>query len=186
MPSDDILLDTEDKMDKAVDYFRKELRGIRTGRASPALVEHLKVEYYGSPTDLRQLASIAAPEPSLLVIKPFDPSGIKDIERAILASELGITPMSDGKLIRLPIPSLSVERRKQLANQLKKMAEAARVAIRNLRRDANKLVDQEKEGGEMPEDAAATCKDEVQKLTDTYGKQVDTLLDEKTNEIMES
>src|SRR5512133_4374727 len=125
MPIDEILLETEDKMDKAVDYFHKELRGIRTGRASAGLVEHIKVEYYGSPTDLRQLASIAVPEPSLSVIKPFDPASVKEIERAIQASDLGITPASDGKIIRLPVPPLSGDRRAKLAAQVKKMAEAA-------------------------------------------------------------
>ena len=186
MPKDDILLEAEEKMDKAVDYFRKEVRGIRTGRASTALVDHLKVEYYGSPTDLRQLAAIAVPEPDMIVIKPFDPATIKDIERAIQASELGITPIGDGKLIRLPIPPLSTERRKQIAGQLKKMAEAARVTIRNVRRDANKDTEAEKEAGEMPEDDADNCKEEIQKLTDQYGKQIDQVLAEKNKEILES
>lgn len=186
MPMDDILLENEDKMDKAVDYLRKELRGIRTGRASTALVEFLKVDYYGSPTDLRQLASIAVPEPGMIVIKPFDPASIKDIDRAIQASELGITPLSDGKVIRLPVPALSTERRKSIASQIKKLAEHARVTIRNIRRDANKQAEQEKDSGDMPEDDADKCKEEIQKLTDQYSKQIDTLLEEKSQEIMDS
>ena len=124
MVSDDILMEAEEHMDAAVDYLRKEFRGIRTGRASIGLVDHIKVDYYGSPTDLRQLVSIATPEANLIVIKPFDPSSIKDIEKAIYASDLGVTPVTDGKLIRLQVPALSMERREQLSAQLKKMAEA--------------------------------------------------------------
>ena len=186
MPIDDILLDTEEKMDKAVEHFHRELRGIRTGRASAGLVEHIRVEYYGSPTELRQLASIAVPEPDMIIVKPFDPASTKDIERAIQASELGITPMSDGKIIRLPVPSLSVDRRRQLAAQLKKLAEAARVAVRNLRRDANKLAETEEADSTMTEDEAQQCKEETQKLTDQYGGKIDQYLEEKQKEVMES
>jgi len=186
MPTDDILLECEDKMDKAVDFFERELRGIRTGRASTGLVEHIKVEYYGSPTELRQLASIAVPEPDMILIKPFDPSSTKDIERAILASDLGITPNSDGRMIRLPVPSLSVERRGQLAGQLRKMAEQARVSIRNVRRDANKTVDREQKDSVLTEDEAEKCKAEVQKLTDVYGKKIDEILKSKETEVMET
>jgi ribosome recycling factor len=185
MPMDDILLNTEEQMEKAADYFHRELRGIRTGRASAGLVEHIKVEYYGSPTDLRALASIAVPDPGLIVVKPFDPASMKDIERAIQSSELGITPQSDGKVIRLPVPSLSMDRRKQLAGQLKKMAEAARVSIRNLRRDANKLADDEEGEKTMTEDQASQCKEEIQKLTDQYNRKIDVLLEEKNKEVME-
>ena len=185
MDMDEILLDCEERMQKAYDYFIGELRGIRTGRASPALVEHLKVEYYGSPTDLRQLAAISAPEPDLIVIKPFDPSSVKAIEKAIQTSDLGITPMSDGKLIRLPVPALSGDRRQQIATQLKRMAEEARVAIRNVRRDANKAADKGKSEGELIEDDQVKCKEEVQKLTDEYSKKIDEALDAKTKEIME-
>ncbi len=185
MPVDDILLECEEKMEKAVEFLHTELRGIRTGRASTGLVEFLKVEYYGSPTELRQLASIGVPAPDLLVIKPFDPASTKDIERAIQTSDLGITPNSDGKIIRLSIPTLSVERRKQLASQVKKMAEQARVSVRNIRRDANKAVDKEKSEGALPEDDADKCKEEIQKLTDEYGGKIDETLQEKNKEIME-
>ncbi len=185
MAMDDILLDCEERMDKVVDFFVRELRGIRTGRASAGLVEHIKVDYYGAPTELRQLAAISVPEPDLIAIKPFDRGTTKDIEKAILASELGITPASDGRIIRLPIPSLSVDRRSHLVAQLKKMAEQARVAVRNVRREANKLADKEKSDSVLTEDDAKRCKDEVQKLTDEYAGKITGALDEKTKEIME-
>ena len=149
MAMDDILLDAEEKMEHAVDYLHKELRGIRTGRASAGLVDHIKVDYFGSPTDLRQLATIATPDATLIVIKPFDPGSIKDIEKAIFASDLGITPSVDGKVIRLSVPPLSGERRTQIAAQIKKMAEQTRVAIRNARREANKEIDKEQKDSEL-------------------------------------
>lgn len=186
MAIDDALLETEEKMDMAVDYLRKEYRGIRTGRASTGLVEHVKVEYYGSPTDLRQLATISTPDATMIIIKPFDPSSLKDIEKAIYASDVGITPMTDGKLIRLAVPPLSGERRNQIAGQVKKMAEAARVTIRNARRDGNKEIDRQQKAGEMTEDEAHKAKDQIQKLTDEYEKKVSEILDAKTTEIQES
>ena len=184
MPTDDILLDCEEKMEKAVEFFRQELRGIRTGRASSGLVEHVKVDYYGSPTELRQLASIAVPEPDLIVIKPFDPTSIKDIERAIQTSDLGITPNSDGKLIRLAIPPLSEERRKQLAAQVRASGEQAKVAVRNVRREANREIDKLKEDKAISEDAAYNTKDEIQELTKESEKKVDDLVARKSEEIM--
>ncbi len=186
MAIDDALLETEEKMDMAVDYLRKEFRGIRTGRASTGLVEHVKVDYYGSPTDLRQLATISTPDATMIIIKPFDPASLKDIEKAIFASDVGITPMTDGKLIRLGVPPLSGERRNQIAGQVKKMAEAARVTIRNARRDGNKEIDRQQKAGEMTEDEARKAKDQVQKLTSEYEKKVSDILDAKTTEIQES
>jgi len=186
MPTDDILLDCEEKMEQAAEFFHKELRGIRTGRASAGLVEFIKVDYYGSPTELRQLASIAVPEADLIVIKPFDPSSVKTIERAIQASDLGITPNTDARIIRLAVPALSVERRKQLASQLKKLAEQARVAVRNVRREANKTIHKEKEDGTLPEDDAEKCRDEIQKLTNEYAEKIDRILAEKNKEVMET
>jgi ribosome recycling factor len=183
---DEILMDVEENMESAVDYLRREFRGIRTGRANPGLVEHIKVEYYGSPTDLRQLASISVPEANMIIVKPFDPSSLKEIERAIQASDLGITPAADGKVIRLIVPALSGERRNQLVGQVKKMAEAARISIRNARRDANKGIDQLEKDSEITEDDAHRGKDQVQKLTDKFEKQVDELLADKTTEIQES
>jgi ribosome recycling factor len=185
MGLDDILLAVEEKMDAAVDYLRKEFRGIRTGRASIGLVDHIKVDYYGSPTDLRQLATISTPDASLIVIKPFDPGSLKDIEKAIFASNIGITPSNDGKLIRLAVPALSTERRQQLAGQLKKLSEAARVTIRNARRDGNKEIDQQEKASQLTEDQAKRAKDEVQKLTDAYEQKVSEILEAKTKEIQE-
>jgi len=185
MAIDDVILETEEKMDTAVDYLRNEYRGIRTGWASTGLVEHVKVDYYGSPTDLRQLATISTPDATMIIIKPFDPSSLKDIEKAIYASDIGINPMTDGKLIRLAVPPLSGERRIQIAGQLKKMAEAARVTIRNARRDGNKEVDHQQKAGEMTEDEARKAKDEVQKLTGEYENKVTDILDAKTTEIQE-
>jgi ribosome recycling factor len=186
MALDDILLETEEKMESAVEYLRKEFRGIRTGRASAGLVDHIKVEYYGSSMDLRQLASIATPEANLIVIKPFDPGSLKAIEKAIQASDLGITPQSDKNVIRLNVPALSIERRKQLVAQVKKMAEAARVAVRNARRDGNKQIDKEQKSSEITEDDARVGKEKTQELTDQYEKKVDELVESKVKDIEET
>lgn len=183
---DEILLNVEEKMEAALDYLHKEFRGIRTGLASAGLVDHIKVEYYGSPTDIRQLATISTLEANMIVIKPFDPAGLKDIERAIQASDLGITPNVDGKVVRLTIPSLSVERREKLTAQVRKMAEASRVTIRNARRDGNKETDKKQKASDLPEDDAKKSKETIQKLTDQYEKKVTDLLDAKTLEIRET
>src|SRR5437660_5975861 len=135
MPADDILLDCEEQMDKSTEHLRHELRGVRTGRATPALVENIKVDYYGSPTDLKSIASISVPEATQLLIKPFSPQDIKAIEKAINDSKIGLSPHSDGRQIRLMLPPLSQERRLQLVGQTKGMSEAANVSIRNARRD---------------------------------------------------
>ena len=183
MSLDEICFETEQKMEKAVSFLGSELRGIRTGRATTRLVEHIKVEYYGSSTPLQQLASLATPETNLIVIKPFDPSCIKDIERAILASELGITPQSDKRMIRLTVPPLSGERRKQLANQVKQMAEEGRISIRNIRREANKHIDQEQKDKKITEDQAEKGKEEIQELTKKYEEKVAEFLKAKLSEI---
>ncbi|HUT59841.1 MAG TPA: ribosome recycling factor [Phycisphaerae bacterium] len=185
MAMDDILLEAEEKMEAAVEYLKNEFRGIRTGRASVGLVDHIKVDYYGSPTDLRQLATIATPEANLILIKPFDPGSLKDIERAIQASDLGITPAADGKIVRLVVPPLSMERRRHIAAQLKKMTEAARVTIRNARRDANKDTDKLEKASELTEDESRRGKEGIQELTDKYEKSVTVILDAKTVEIEE-
>jgi len=185
MAMDEIQLDVEEKMESAIDYLREEFRGIRTGRATAGLVDHIKVEYYGSPTDLRQLAAISTPEATLIVIKPFDPSCLKDIEKAIYASDLGITPNADGKVIRLAVPPLSGERRTQIVTQLRKMGEASRVSIRNARRDGNKEVDKQQKDGDLTEDEAKKGKDVIQKMTTDYEKKVTDALDAKTTEIEE-
>lgn len=187
MDLDEIILEAEEHMEKSVSYLKGELRGIRTGRASPAMVEYVKVDYYGSPTDLRQLAQVSVPEPTQLQIKPFDASAGKEIEKAIRDAGLGLNPMSEGGVIRLNVPPLSGERRKQLAASVKQMAEQAKVAIRNSRRDANKHIDQaEKDkSNHIAEDMAKDAKDSVDELTKKYEAQVTDATDAKTKEIME-
>jgi len=174
-------------MGKVIDYLKEELRGVRTGRATSGLVDHLKVEVasYGSTMELRELASVSAPDPSSLVVKPFDPSTIKDIERAIQSSDIGITPAADGKMIRLPIPPLSGERRKKLVNQVKKMGEEQKIALRNVRRDVNKKIDTDQKASTITEDQAESAKDAVQKLIKKNEDEVDRLVAAKTKEIEE-
>ena len=184
MPADDILLECEEHMEKAVEHLRHELRGIRTGRASPALVENIKVDYYGSPTDLRSIAAISVPEATQILIKPFSPQDLKSIEKAINDSKIGLTPHSDGKQLRLMLPPLSQERRLQLAGQCKALAEDAKIRIRNARRDANKLADTEQKAGDMTEDEANGAKEQIQELTKNYEKKVDDLIEHKKSEIM--
>lgn len=184
MPADDILMDCEEHMEKSVEHLRHELRGVRTGRATPALVENIKVDYYGSPTDLRSIASISVPEATQLLIKPFSPQDIKAIEKAINDSKIGLTPHSDGKQLRLVLPPLSQERRLQLAGQCKGYAEEAKIRIRNARRDANKIADTEEKGGVMTEDEAKGVKDQIQELTKTYETKVDEIIEHKKKEIM--
>ncbi|MFH0962509.1 MAG: ribosome recycling factor [Planctomycetota bacterium] len=184
MDLDEIQLDAEEKMDKTVELLEERLRGIRTGRASAALVEHIRVEYYGTATPLRQLATIGCPEPQLILIRPFDPSSLKAIEKAILASELGITPQNDGKFIRLGIPPLSEERRRQLVASVKEMAEEARVSLRNVRREANKQIEILEKEHKISEDDAFATRDEVQELTKAHETRVAEVLEHKTQEIM--
>lgn len=185
MTEDDILLDAEDRMEKGVEFFRQELVGLRTGRTSPALVDSVRVNYYGNPTPLKQMANVAAPEPQMLVVRPFDPTVLKDIEKAILASDLGLTPQNDGKVIRITVPSLSGDQRKKLCGRVKDLAEEARVAIRNIRRDANKNVDTSEKGKILTEDDAERIKEEIQNLTKKYEAKVNEIAEKKTAEIME-
>ena len=172
-------------MAKAVEFLKTELRGVRTGQANPALLEHFKVDVaaYGSTMELRELATISAPEPVTLLIKPFDPGTLKDIERSLQTSDLGIAPVSDGKSIRLPIPPLSGERRQQLAQSIKKMGEAQKVAVRNVRRDANKAIDAEEKAKAASEDDAKGAKEQIQKLTKRYEDQIDAVLVAKKAEV---
>lgn len=182
---EDTLLDIEDRMDKAITTLRADLMSIRTGRASPALVERLPVEAYGSTVPLNQLATIAIPEPRLITIRPWDASALNAIEKAIQKSELGLTPNSDGKIIRLPIPPLTDERRRDLAKMVSRRVEESRVSIRNLRRDGLKeLSDLEKEK-QVSEDEFYKAKDELQKLTDDYIAKADKVGEAKQAEIME-
>jgi ribosome recycling factor len=185
MAADDILLDAEERMEKAVEVFRHALTGIRTGRANPGLVDTLKVEVYGSATPIKSLASVGAPEPNQIVVRPFDPGTIKDIEKAIHAADLGLNPQSDGRLIRITIPALSTDVRKKMTARIKELAEEARVAIRNVRRDANKAADGEKTEGAMTEDDVESAKEDVQELTKKFETQVGDLAKAKEVEVME-
>jgi ribosome recycling factor len=187
MPVDEIELEAEERMEKALEVLRHELRMVRTGRATTALVEHIKVEVpsYGSTMDLRQLAGLSTPEGNMILVKPFDPSTVKDIHRALEKANIGITPMTDGKVIRLPIPPLSGERREQLVQQVKQMAEAQRVAIRNVRRDANKHLDAEENDSAITEDDAEQGKKDVQDMTDKYIRLIDEALAGKIKEIQQ-
>jgi ribosome recycling factor len=172
-------------MKKVVEFFRQELATIRAGRATPALVNNIKVDYYGTSTPLNQMATISAPEPRLLVIQPWDKSVIEDVERAILKSDLGITPNNDGTVIRLAIPQLTEERRTELVKTISKKAEEQRVNIRNIRREANEMLRDLENDGEITEDQYHRALDDVQELTDTYIDKVDSLLAAKEEEIME-
>jgi ribosome recycling factor len=185
MAVDDILLECEEHMEKAIDHLRHELRGIRTGRASPALVEFIKVDYYGTPTDLKSIAMISVPEPTQLLIKPFSAQDLRSIEKAINDSNLGLTPHSDGKQLRLILPSMSQDRRLKLSGQCKEHGEAAKISIRNTRRDANKHVDNEEKEGSVSEDEAKLAKEQIQELTKTYEQKVDDAIEHKKKEIME-
>lgn len=181
---DDILLDCEDKMDKAVEFLQKELAGLRTGKASPTLVENIPVEYYGTSTRLREIANLATPEPRLLVIHPYDPTSLGAIEKAILAANVGVTPVSDGRVIRIPFPELSEERRKELVKVARRLAEEQRVAIRNIRRDANEEVKTLQKTAGLSEDQRDEALGEIQKTTDEHIKKIDELLAAKEKEIM--
>lgn len=186
MPVDEIEFEAEDGMEKACEFLKREFRGIRTGRASPGLVESVRVKvasYGDQPMDLRSLATISVPDPTLLMIKPFDPTTLKDIERAIQEADIGIHPQSDGKVIRLPVPPLSGERRNQIVTQTRKLAEQQKVALRNLRRDAIQKIDAEKKAGDLPEDDAKRGHEQMDKLTKKYEGIIDELTAGKIKEI---
>jgi ribosome recycling factor len=185
MPQDDILLDCEEGMEKAVEHLKHELRGIRTGRASPALVEGLMVDYYGSLTPLKNIAVISVPEATQLLIKPFESSMLKVIEKAFSESKIQATPRSDGKTLRLILPAMSQEVRVKMVGSCKGFGEAAKISIRNARRDANKLIDTEEKGKIMTEDEASSAKEQVTELTKQYETKVDEMLEHKRKEVME-
>ena len=187
MDLDTILLETEERMQRSSDYLSRELRGIRTGRASTALLEYIKVDYYGSHTDLRELAAISVAEATQLLVKPFDPGAKHDIIRAIETSGLGLNPMAEGNAIRINGPAPSSDRRKQLVSQVKKLAEESKVAVRNERRDANKAIDAavaDKKNA-IPEDAAKSAKEEIDELTKKFCDGLDALAAKKCAEIEE-
>jgi ribosome recycling factor len=185
MNTEQILKDCKDRMEKALDVLRNELKGLRTGRASPALLDALRVEYYGSATPIKQLASVSAPEPQQLLIKPFDANALKDIEKAIRSSELGLAPDNDGKVIRLKIPAMSGEQRTKLAKKVKELAENAKVSCRNVRRDANKHVETEEKAKTIAEDDAKKAKEKIQDVLKQYENKCDEVANAKTKEITE-
>ncbi len=184
MPADDILMDCEEQMEKALEHLRHELSGVRTGRASPALVENVQVDYYGSPTSIKAIAIIQIPEATQILIKPFNPADLKAIDRAISDSKLNLPTSSDGKAIRLNLPPMSQERRIQMAGSIKIMGEHAKITIRNARRDANKVVDAEEKGRLLTEDDSKKVKEDIQELTKTYEGKSDEALEKKKNEIL--
>ena len=181
---DDLMDYTEEHMMKAVEVMQGDFAAIRTGKASPALVENLSIDYYGTQTKLKELAGITTPEARLLVIQPWDPSSVQAIEKAIMASNIGISPVSDGRILRLPIPELSEERRANLAKQVKARAEETRIAIRNIRRDSNEVAKKAQKNSEVTEDDLKDMLDDIQKLTDDYIKEVDGILHKKEDELM--
>ncbi len=181
---DDVLKETRRKMDKVLEVMARDLSRVRTGRASVALLEGIKVDCYGAVMPIAQVASLAAPEPRLLTVQPWDPTVLSDIEKAILKSDLGLTPMNDGKIIRLPIPALTTERRKDLVKMVKKMEEEAKVALRNVRRDANEDLKEMKKEKLLAEDEAHKGQDEVQKITDDFIRKAEGQAAAKEKEIM--
>lgn len=181
----DIITKSEDHMKKSINFLKEDLAGIRAGKANPKLVDKIHVSYYGSMTPLNQVANISVPDPRSILIQPWDASLIKDIEKAILASELGITPSNDGKVIRLIMPQLTEERRKDLLKLVKKETENAKVAIRNLRRDANEEFKKLEKDSLITKDEHKKAEEDMQKLTDKYGKLVDDIYKEKEKEIIE-
>lgn len=177
--------DTREAMGKSMLSLDNELNRVRTGRASLNLLDGIRVDYYGTPTPLNQMASLSVPESRLITIQPWDASAIKEIEKAILKSDLGLTPSSDGKLVRIAIPPLNEERRKQLVKVVHKIGEDYKIAVRNIRRDSNELIKSMKKDGEVGEDDAFKAQDEVQKITDEYVSKVDERVGEKEKEILE-
>ncbi len=185
MTTDEILLDVEERMEKAIRKLKGDLAGIRTGRANPGLVDSLRVNVYGSEVPIKQIASVGAPEPNQIVIRPYDPGTIKDIEKAIQTSDLGFNPQSDGRLVRLNVPPLSTEVRRKMVNRIKELAEESKVAVRNIRRDGNKSADQAEKDKDFSEDDRDQVKEEIQELTKTYEAQATDLAKAREKEVME-
>jgi ribosome recycling factor len=185
MDSDEILLDTEERMEKAISVLKDSLLGIRTGRANPGLVDSLRVEVYGSHVPIKQLASVGAPEATQIVIRPYDPGTLKDIERAIISSGLGFNPQNDGRLIRINIPPLSAEVRRKMVGRVKELAEEAKIAIRNVRRDGNKAADAAEKDKELSEDERDNTKEQIQDLTKQYEEKINDMAKAKEAEVLE-
>ncbi len=186
MDQDQILLDAEERMEKAIEHMTSSMGGIRTGRANPGLVDSVKIDYYGSPTPLKQIANVSVPEPQQIMIRPFDISTLGEIAKSIQNSDLGMAPNNDGRVIRLNVPPLSTERRQQMASRVKELAEEARVSIRNIRRDANKQADQAEKAKAMTEDDRDQTKDKVQELTKKFESTVNKVAESKEKEVMEN
>ena len=180
---DGIVKEAKTRMEKTCEHLESDLQGIRTGRASAGLVDHIKVDYYGSMTPISQMAQVSIPDPKTIMVKPFDTTQLAAIEKAILASDLGITPQSDGKVVRLPVPMLTQEQRKKLSNHVKDLAEGQRVAIRNIRRDCNKHAQAAKKDSGLSEDDEKSLEKEIQELTKQYEAQVTALAAKKSEEI---
>ena len=174
----------QEKMSKCLAALERELTTVRAGRANPHILDKIKVDYYGTPTSLQQVANISVPEARMIQIQPWEASLIKDIEKAILVSDLGLTPNNDGKTIRLVFPELTEDRRKELAKDIKKKGDNAKVAIRNIRRDANDAIKKENKAGDISDDEAKNSEDEIQKITDKYIAMIDSAIDDKTKEIL--
>ena len=185
MDIDDVLLDSDDRMDKSVEALRRELSSIRTGRASPGLIESLEVSYYGTPTPLNQMASISVPEARVLMVQVWDRSALGDVEKAFLASDLGLTPNSDGEVIRITLPVLTEERRRDLVKLVARKTEEGHVAVRNIRRDANDGLKKMEKDGEIGQDESRRAQDEVQKATDSHIGEMDGLKKDKEAEVLE-
>lgn len=181
----EILKETENRMKAVIEATKKELAAVRTGRANTALLDRVTVDYYGTPTPINQLANISAPEARLLVIQPWDKGILKDVEKAILKSDLGLVPTNDGTVIRIAIPQLTEERRRELVKLVKKEAEEKRVAVRNIRRDTNEHIKAQEKKGQVSEDDSRRGQDEIQKLTDKYIAEIDRLVEHKEKEILE-
>ena len=184
MSAKEVVAEHKSNMEKAVEFLHNELKSVRTGRASSGLVENLRVDYYGSQTPLKQLANVGVPEPAMIVIKPFDPSCLKDIEKAIKSSDLSLAPIADGKVIRLNIPPLSEERRRQIAGQVKQMGEKAKVSIRNIRRDGNKNPEDEEKAKIISEDERDKGKKDIDEITKEFISKIDKEVKVKAEEIM--
>lgn len=185
MTSPQILKDAEDRMEKALDVFRNDLKGLRTGRASPQILDSLRADYYGNPTPIKEMASVTCPDAATIVIKPYTADCLKDIEKAIRASDLGLAPNNDGKVIRLTMPAMSGDQRKKIVAQIKKQAEAAKISCRNIRRDGNKHFEDAEKAKIMTEDERDKGKTKVQDLLKTYEGKIDTLSATKEKEVME-
>lgn len=179
-----LIKDTQDKMDSTLKVLENQLSGIRTGKASPALVENIQVPYYGAPTRMRELANISTPEPRLIVISPYDPTVIGEIERSILGANIGVTPVSDGRVVRVPVPELSEERRREMTKVAGRMAEESRVAVRNVRRDANEACKTMQKNAKISEDERDQTLEKIQKLTDKTIEKIDIALKAKDAEVM--